>query len=633
MVSECQFFEYNYRVAEKNKMYTRKLFGLSLLAGLTFAGLTVARPAFADLTNRIDATHILAREYELPKQGVGAAAGVAYADGQTDIRRVRRTAAPKQLGQKETFWTNNIASGKFEQITATLRAIGKHCHVFVQDTQTVDQSAITRVQKQFDEQIYPVNTGHFGSENKPGLDGDPRITLLMLDIQDGYANPNDGYVAGYFFAGDQMLQSEFESHSRVKSNEREILYLDTYPCDPKASDYLEIVAHEFQHMIHHNLDRDEVTWVNEGCSQIAPVFCGFRPPGHYKLLKDDPDRSLNNWAKWNPMPDYGQVYLWNQFIVDHCLPDAASRSGFFKTLVAGKKKSIGGYINALKGINRSFSDTFTDFSIANRINDPRLAKGRYAYTQSALKKFRLPPTKHVKTFPQKVSDSVYVWGSDSIFADISNVASRLKISFSGYRRSIGSTQPYFRLAAILQDSTGIQTPKITFFNLDVNPADKNRLIGSIEVNCDGSYDALNIVIMALAPEEVDDATYMPASGFIYDLNFEVVEAIANASRGTHNLDMNAFIEAVNHAASDYSVANIRMREHYANLLIRTVKRDIEMGSLTTVDSFIESASGNQHLAPFARDISGMLLFFRNQQSSVFSDEDLQNRIEMLGTFK
>lgn len=63
--------------------------------------------------------------------------------------------------------------------------------------------------------------------------------------------------------------------------------------------------------------------------------------------------------------------------------------------------------------------------------------------------------------------------------------------------------------------------------------------------------------MALAPEEIDDATYMPASGFIYDLNFEVVEAIANASRGTHNLDMNAFIEAV--AASDYSVANIRMR--------------------------------------------------------------------------
>lgn len=613
-------------------MYTRRLLSLSVVCGLTIAGLAVNGTACADLSQRIDATHILAREYELPQRAL-APGGISFADSQHDIRTVRRTPVAKKLGQKETFWANNVASGKFEQITATLRAIGKNCHIFLEDGRTVPQTAIARIQKQFDEQIYPVNTINFGSENKPGLDGDPKITLLMLDIQDGYTNSTDGYVAGYFFAGDQMLQAEFESHSKVKSNEREILYLDTYPCDPAADDYLEIVAHEFQHMIHHNQDRDEVTWVNEGCSQIAPVFCGFRPPGHYKLLKDDPDRSLNNWAKWNPMPDYGQVYLWNQFIVDHCLPDAASRASFFKALTSSKKKSIGGYIAALKGVNRSFSDTFTDFTIANRINDKRLANGHYAYKQSVLQKFKLPPSKHVKTFPAKVSDSVYVWGSDAIFADIANVASRLKISFSGYRRFIGASHPYFKLAAIMQDSTGIQPPKITFFNLDVNPADKNRLIGAIEVNCDGSYDGLSIVIMALAPEEIDDATYMPASGFIYDLNFEIVEAIANAVRGTHSLDMNAFIDTVNNAADEYTVANIRMREHYANLLIRTIKRDIEKGSLATVDSFIESAGSNAKLTPFARDISGMLLFFKNQQNSVFSDEELQNRIEMLQTVK
>ncbi|MDD3147279.1 MAG: hypothetical protein PHD82_08260 [Candidatus Riflebacteria bacterium] len=613
-------------------MYTRRLLSLSVLVGLTIAGLAVNNTACADLSQRIDATHILAREYELPQRAHGPG-GISFADSEHDIRTVRRASAPKKLGQKETFWANNVATGKFEQITATLRAIGKNCYVFLEDSQTVTQTAITRVQKQFDEQIYQINTTNFGSENKPGLDGDPKITLLMLDIQDGYSNPNDGYVAGYFFAGDQMFQSEFESHSKVKSNEREILYLDTYPCDPSAEDYLEIVAHEFQHMIHHHQDRNEVTWVNEGCSQIAPVFCGFRPPGHYKLLKDDPDRSLNNWAKWNPMPDYGQVYLWNQFIVDHCLPDAASRASFFRALTSSKKKSIGGYIEALKGINHSFSDIFTAFTVANRINDKRLANGRYSYKQSVLQKFKLPPTKHVKTFPAKVSDSVYVWGSDSIFADIANVASRMKISFSGYRRFLGPTRPYFRLAAIMQDSTGIQPAKITFFKLDVNPSDSNRLIGSIEVNCDGTYDGLTIVIMALAPEEVDDTTYMPASGFIYDLNFEIIEAIAGAVRNTHSLDMNAFIETVNNSADEYTIANIRMREHYANLLIRTVKRDIEKGSLSTVDNFIESAGNNSKLAPFARDISGMLLFFKNQQNSVFSDEDLQNRIEMLNTVK
>lgn len=612
-------------------MQNKRALNLSLLFWFLFAGVVIPGSASADLSRRIDATHILARDIELPQRAL-APEGVSYADSEGEVRRVR-TATPKQTGQKETFWVNNIATGKFEQVTATLRAIGRHCYVYLEDSQTVPQANIVRVQQQFDEQIYPTSTINFGVEARPGLDGDLKISLLMLDIQDGYAKPEDGYVAGYFFAGDQMLQSEFESHSKAKSNEREILYLDTYPCEPAADDYLEIVAHEFQHMIHHNQDRDEATWVNEGCSQIAPVFCGFAPPGHYRLLKDDPDRSLNNWAKWNPMPDYGQVYLWNQFIVDHYLPDSASRASFFQALTASKKKSLGGYIEALKVLGLSCSDLFTDFSIANRTNDSKLAKGRFSYKQKVLKKFRLPPTRHVSAFPAKVSDSVNVWGSDSIFVDIANVASRIKVSFSGYRRAIGSTRPYFRLAAVLQDSTGIQIPKITFFTLDVNPADQNRLIGSIEVNCDGTYDGLTIVVMALAPEDVDDKTYMPAAGFIYDLNFEPVEPIVNASRGTHHLDMPALIEAVTATADTYTVSAIRLREHYANLLIRTVKRDVEKGSLETVDTFIESATSNAHLAPFARDISGMLMFFKNQQSSVFSDEELQNRIEILSTVR
>ena len=607
-------------------MYKKRTFNLSLVLYLVAAGFAVTASASADLSRRIDATHILAREIQLPESSTHR--GVSYADSPTEVRRVRRT--PAQLGQQRQFWVRNIATGNFEQTTATLRAIGKHCNVFLQDSQVnVTQAAVSRVQKRFDEVIYPTNTTHFGIEARPGLDNDFRVNLLMVDIQDGYTNPDDGYVAGYFFAGDQMLQSEFESYSKVKSNECEILYLDTYPSDPGADDYLEIVAHEFQHMIHHNQDKGEVTWVNEGCSQIAPVFCGFAPPGHYKLLKDDPDRSLNNWAQWNPMPDYGQVYLWNQFIVDHYLSDATTRADFFKTLVASKKQSIAGYIDAFKPLNVSFSDVFTDFSIANRINDAKFAAGRFSYKQRALKKFRLPPTRHITAFPTKVSDSVYVWGSDSFFADISNVAGRLKISFSGYCRFLGSSRPYFRLAAILHDSTGIQPAKITFFKLEVNPNDKNRLIGSIEVNCDGSYDGMTTIVMALAPEELDDTKYMPASGFIYDLNFETTEPIVNAGRASHSIDMQTFAEVMSAMEGSYSESAVRLREHYANLLIRTVKREIENGSLQTVDTFIESAAASNSLAPFSRDILGMLMFYKNQQGCVISDEELQNRIDFL----
>ena len=601
-----------------------------ILPAIVLAVLVCAAPAEAARGNRIDATHILAREIELPERNspaMGPISGVSYADINLELSVSR--APVKPLGHKEQFWVRNMANNQFDRVTAILRAVGKSCYVYVEDTQSVKQSAIDRVQKEFDQKIYPVTTGHFGYEARPGLDGEDRINLLMVDIQDGYQNPEDGYVAGYFFAGDQMLQSEFPTHSKTKSNQREILYIDTYPCDPEADDYLEIVAHEFQHMIHYNQDKDEVSWVNEGCSQIAPVFCGFTPPGHYKLLKEDPDRSLNNWAQWNPMPDYGQVYLWNQYIVDRLLHDSKSRTSFFKALAGSKRKSIGGYIDALKPFEVSFSDLFTDFAITNRINDSKLVDGRFAYRQSVLKKFKLPPTRHINTIPSKVSESVYVWGSDAFFTDIANVSGKLKVSFSGYRRSIGPTHPYFRVAVIEQDSTGIKAPKIGFFKLAVNPADKNRLIGSFEINCNNEYDSLTTIVMALAPENVEDKEYMPASGFIYDLIFEADRPISNIARAVHSVDMQAFAEAITQVSDTQSEAAFRLREHYANLLIRTIQRDADRGSLQTVDNFIESAGDQKAFAPFARDISGMLMFLKNQQSSSIPDEDLQNRIDFL----
>jgi hypothetical protein len=611
-------------------MYRHRRNQILALALIIAGGLVSAPKVSADSGRRIDATHILAREIELPESsGLAAVSGVSQADSGS----VSRRANYKIIGQKEAFWVRNIATGQFDQVTAVLKASGKHCHIYVEESQNVSQKAIEKIEKRFDEEIYPTNTANFGNEARPGIDRDPKINLLLVDIQDGYTKVDDNYVAGYFFAGDQMYQSDFQGSSKTKSNEREILYIDTYPCDPEAEDYLEIVAHEFQHMIHYNRDKNEVTWVNEGCSQIAPVFCGFQPPGHYKLLKDDPDRSLNNWAQWNPMPDYGQVYLWNQFIVDRFLPDYKKRASFFKTLVGSKRKSIGGYIEALQLLNYSFTELFTDFSIANRINEPRLGDGQYAYRHNSLKKFKLPPTGNVNTFPAKISDSVFVWGSDAYYTDISNISSRLKISFSGYRRFLGPTYPYFRLAAVMQDSTGIQPPQIRFFQLNANPADKNRLIGSIEIDCNGTYDSLTLIIMAMAPEDIDDTKYMPAAGFIYDLYYESLTPISNVAEASYNMDMQGFSRAIAATADDYTENSMKIREQYANMLIRTVKRDLEKGSLQTVDSFIETATDRALLAPFARDICGMLLFFKNQQSSSLSDEELQNRIDFLSEFR
>lgn len=580
----------------------------------------------------INATQMLSDEFKLPKRNNNralAASGVSFADSNPD-----RVLPEKTIGEQESFWVRNIATEKFDQISATLKAIGSHCYVFVAKDQNVSSDAINKIQFKFDEVIYPTNTSHFGSEWSPGIDNDKKIYLLLSDIKDGYSNPKDGYVAGYFFAADQMLPEELSTYRKVKSNQKEILYIDTYPSNPDDDDYMEIVAHEFQHMIHNNQDSKEVTWVNEACSQIAPVLCGFAPPNHYKLLQEAADKSLNSWSKYKPMPDYGRVYIWNQFILELLNREQFNVKEFFRALTSSKKVSLGGYIEAFNTIGLSFSKVFTDFSIANFINDPSLSNGIYSYKAEHLQEFKLPHIKAITSFPANEHDSVEIWSSDSYIADISNISGNLKISFSGYSRFLGPTHPYFRVAVILQDGHETLLPKIKFIKLAVNPEDKMRRIGSINVPIDGTYDKLTCVIMALAPENIDDMAYSPAAGFIYDISMKQLGNNIAIAPQTDLMDMKTFVQKIETTSQmPASESVFRLRENYARNLILKIKQDLDNDSLKSVNSFIEASSSHTKImAPYARDISGMLRFYANNQTGNLDMKLLQSKINILDSF-
>ena len=109
---------------------------------------------------------------------------------------------------------------------------------------------------------FEVNVATFGEP--PNIDSDPKIVILILDIQDGY-DPNNsggGYVAGYFSRNNQVSKSV-----NINSNEAEIFYMDCNPADLLSAggrnDVLNTTAHEFQHMIHHRWDENEITFPNE----------------------------------------------------------------------------------------------------------------------------------------------------------------------------------------------------------------------------------------------------------------------------------------------------------------------------------------------------------------------------------
>ena len=150
----------------------------------------------------LDATHLFEAEVR------EVTSGVERETIEQQAARYRTQLAdrkPYEVGDVETFWTKNIVENKFEQTKAVVKAIGKHCYVFLEEGKSISAEAIEKVRQNFDEVIYPTNTATFGSEWKPGIDGDERITLLMFDIKDGY-NGSGGFVGGYFYAVDSYLQ-------------------------------------------------------------------------------------------------------------------------------------------------------------------------------------------------------------------------------------------------------------------------------------------------------------------------------------------------------------------------------------------------------------------------------------------
>ncbi|HEY9071659.1 MAG TPA: hypothetical protein VIV61_15465, partial [Candidatus Ozemobacteraceae bacterium] len=425
-----------------------------------------------------------------------------------NARRRRAPApAPKQykVGDVETFWTKNIAENKFEQTRAVLKAIGENCYIFVEEGKTVADAAIAKVQASFDKTIYPTDTAAFGSEWKPGVDGDERITLLMFDIKDGFdPNGNAGYVGGYFFAGDEFLQSQIPADVPVKSNEREMFYLDINPADPTEDRYMSIVAHEFQHMIHFIHDPRERSWVNECCSQIAPYLCGFGHAGQIKSYMQTPDNSLTAWSQERPVANYGQVYLWGYYLMNRYLKNDADRRAFFNSLVADEAQGIAGFDKALKQFGTDFRSSFTEFMVANFINNPKLDKGQYAYDET-LAKLRLPAAGTISALPAEIKDKVYLWSADTYKADLAQLNKSLTIEFSGPAADFGNKKTNgFVVAAVLSNSRDASASKIEFMNISASNAGK-ILAGSLAVPADEAFDTLNVIVLAQAPEGIADA--------------------------------------------------------------------------------------------------------------------------------
>ena len=185
----------------------------------------------------------------------------------------------------KTFWALG-KNDQFKPFTATLRAQKTHSNVWVADAYygtVANQITSTQAEElaaKFD-LIYEKETPVFGFEygggvpdtdpSYGGADGDPKIQILVYDIDEDYSSNQKSGTFGYFYSGDEYPKSSI-SHSNVA----EIFYVDANFTNLAPNMIYSTLAHEFQHMINFNqktiksgYTKTAGVWYNEMLSMIA----------------------------------------------------------------------------------------------------------------------------------------------------------------------------------------------------------------------------------------------------------------------------------------------------------------------------------------------------------------------------
>ena len=257
----------------------------------------------------------------------------------------------------------------------TLRGVGKHIEVWVANNlafpagdcrndlglTTVTDAQIKSFINEFDTNIYPKESVAFSVP--PRLDGKDaplngllgtdanyyhgqgdNIVVLVDNVRDAnYYAPDtpDGqtYIAGFFYSvfndyldRNVMTIDVYDWLHRTGANPPDNSGDAAYQACPYASGaprphlYEGVFAHEYQHLLEHYADPDEVSWVNEGLSDYAQTLVGYVDPtapqpggdshiGCFEGWLDPsfggPENSLTNWGdQGGPeiLCDYGAAY-------------------------------------------------------------------------------------------------------------------------------------------------------------------------------------------------------------------------------------------------------------------------------------------------------------------------------------
>ncbi len=244
-----------------------------------------------------------ARDFVPPALGLDSsrsASGASYSVVGGPVKSV--TQITPQVGKTtKKLWVDAKGDGNYTQESATLRAEGSHCYIWVLNDCFDDTNAsgkkISSVKAQAIatkfEGMYTLIRDVFGEESDKMIDVQGRsevvkdisnvsdtgkkVNIVVYDIGGDYKPGQSSGVLGYFWAKDYYSKA-YATASRDSSirltNEGKYFYVDSGFLNSVEKMLYSTLAHEFQHMINFgqktiNHKVQSQTWSNEMMSMVC----------------------------------------------------------------------------------------------------------------------------------------------------------------------------------------------------------------------------------------------------------------------------------------------------------------------------------------------------------------------------
>ena len=261
-------------------------------------------------------------------------------------------SAGKAVGETDRFWVHDIEAERYFSVTARLEVLTQNATFWVQEGLAFNREDLTTGAEEFAGTVMPKLRRAYGSEWSPGIDDDPRVVVLH--------HQNIAGVAGYFSSPD-----EFTRLVEPYSNEHEMFNINLTAARPGSFEYLALLSHEFQHMIHWNTDPDESVWANEGLSELAPHLVGYGQQTGGAYL-GSPDTPL---LEWETQPHANAVHYAASYLFFAYLR-AQYGDAILKAFDAAQPNGPDGVEAAIQSLGKTatFEETFVDWVVANVVH-------------------------------------------------------------------------------------------------------------------------------------------------------------------------------------------------------------------------------------------------------------------------